>query len=81
LLPLLVALLIPKGLIDSAVVVFLFLAGLWFAGAIINGPNFHPNFTLAATTIRVTMKNEVVIFTAHTPHICSYICKSVSEEI
>jgi len=26
----------------SAVVVFLFMAGLWFTGAIINGPNFHP---------------------------------------
>jgi len=35
----------------SAVVVFLFLAGLWFTGAIINGPNFHPKLTLAAPTI------------------------------
>jgi len=33
------------------VVVFLFLAGLWFIGAIINGPNFHPNLTLEAPTI------------------------------
>jgi len=32
--------------IGSAVVVFLFLAGLWFIGAIINGPNFHPKLTL-----------------------------------
>jgi len=37
--------------IDSAVVVFLFLAGLWFTGAIINGPNSHPKLTLAAPTI------------------------------
>jgi len=35
----------------SAVVVFLFLAGLWFTGAIINGQNFHPKLTLAAPTI------------------------------
>jgi len=28
--------------ISSAVVVVLFLARLWFTGAIINGPNFHP---------------------------------------
>jgi len=35
----------------SAVVVFLFLAGLWFTGAGINGPNFHPKLTLAAPTI------------------------------
>jgi len=35
----------------SAVVVFLFMAGLWFTGAIINGPNFHPKLTLAAPTI------------------------------
>jgi len=37
--------------IASAVVVFLFLVGLWFTGAIINGPNFHPMLTLAAPTI------------------------------
>jgi len=30
----------------SAVVVFLFLAGLWFTVAIVNGPNFHPKLTL-----------------------------------
>jgi len=35
----------------SAVVVFLFLAGLWFTEAIINGPNFHPKWTFAAPTI------------------------------
>jgi len=35
----------------SAVVVFLLLAGLWFTGAIINAPNFHPKLTLAAPTI------------------------------
>jgi len=35
----------------SAAVVFLFLAGLWFTEAIINGPNFHPKLTLAAPTI------------------------------
>jgi len=35
----------------SAVVVFLFLAGLWFTEANINGPNFHPKLTLAAPTI------------------------------
>jgi len=35
----------------SAVVVFLFLAGLWFTGAIINGPNFLPQFALTAQTI------------------------------
>jgi len=35
----------------SAVVVFLFLAGLWITGANINGPNFHPKLTLAAPTI------------------------------
>jgi len=35
----------------SAVVVFLFLAGLWFTKAIINGSNFHPKLTLAAPTI------------------------------
>jgi len=38
-------------LLISAVVVFLFLAGLWFTGAIINGPNSHPKLTLAAPTI------------------------------
>jgi len=37
--------------VHSAVVVFLFLAGLWFTEAIINGPNFHPKLTLAAPTI------------------------------
>jgi len=37
--------------IDSAVVVFLFLAGLWFTEAIINGPDFHPKLTSAAPTI------------------------------
>jgi len=35
----------------SAVVVFLFLTGLWFTEANINGPNFHPKLTLAAPTI------------------------------
>jgi len=35
----------------SALVVFLFLAGLWFTEAIINGPNFHPKLTLSAQTI------------------------------
>jgi len=35
----------------AAVVVFLFLAGLWFTGAIINGPNFQPKLTLVAPTI------------------------------
>jgi len=35
----------------SAVVVFWFLAGMWFTVAIINGPNFHPKLTLAAPTI------------------------------
>jgi len=34
-----------------AVVVFLFLAALWFTESIINGPNFHPKSTLAAPTI------------------------------
>jgi len=38
-------------LLVSTVVVFLFLAGLWFTGAIINGPHFHPKLTLAAPTI------------------------------
>jgi len=37
--------------LSSAVVVFLFLAGLWFTGANMNGPNFHPKLTLAAQTI------------------------------
>jgi len=37
--------------ISSAVVVFLFLAGLWFTEANINGPNFHPQLTWAAPTI------------------------------
>jgi len=37
--------------LTSAVVIFLFLAGLWFTEAIINGPNFHPKLTLAAPTI------------------------------
>jgi len=32
------------SIICSTVVVFLFLAGLWFTGANINGPNFHPKF-------------------------------------
>jgi len=36
---------------SSVVVVFLFLAGLWFTEAIIKGPNFHPKLTLAAPTI------------------------------
>jgi len=36
---------------NSAVVVFLFLAGLRFTGAITIGPNFHPKLTLAAPTI------------------------------
>jgi len=40
-----------KVLICSALVVFLFLAGLWFTGAPINGPNFHPKLTLGAPTI------------------------------
>jgi len=35
----------------SVLVVFLFLAGLWFTEAIINGPNFHPKLTLVAPTI------------------------------
>jgi len=35
----------------SAVVVLLFLAGLWFTGAIINGPNFYQKLTLEAPTI------------------------------
>jgi len=34
-----------------AVVVFLFLAGLWLRRAIINGPDFHPKFTMAVSTI------------------------------
>jgi len=37
--------------VGSAVVVFLFLAGLKFTGAIINGPNFYPKLPLAAPTI------------------------------
>jgi len=37
--------------INSAVVAFLFHAGLWFTGVIINGPNFHTKLTLAAPTI------------------------------
>jgi len=37
--------------LSSAVVVFLFLAGLWFTEANINSPNFHPKLTLAAPTI------------------------------
>jgi len=43
--------------VPSAVVVFLFLAGLWFTGAIINGPNFHPKFNLAAPTIATGVYN------------------------
>jgi len=35
----------------SAVVIFLFLAGLWSTGANTNSPNFHPKLTLAAPTI------------------------------
>jgi len=35
----------------SAVVVFLFLAGLWFTESIKIGPNFHQKLTLAAPTI------------------------------
>jgi len=35
----------------SAVVVFLFLTGLWCTEAIINGPNFQPKLILAAPTI------------------------------
>jgi len=41
---------IKSSLLTSAVVVFLFLAGLWFTGAIRNGPNFPPKLTLAAPT-------------------------------
>jgi len=41
----------PGRLLCSAVVVFLFLAGLWFTEAIINGPNFHPKLTLVAPAI------------------------------
>jgi len=37
--------------ITRVVVVFLFWAGLWFRGANINGPNFHPKLNLAAPTI------------------------------
>jgi len=37
--------------VGSAVVVFLFLAGLWFTEANINGPSFQPKLTLAAPTI------------------------------
>jgi len=32
---------------DAASAFFLFLAGLSFTGAIINGPKFHPKLTLA----------------------------------
>jgi len=35
----------------SAVVVFLFLVGLWFTEAILNGPNLNPKLNLAAPTI------------------------------
>jgi len=35
----------------SALVIFLYLAGLWCTKANINGPCFHPKFTLAAQTI------------------------------
>jgi len=38
---------------SSAVVVFMFLAGLWFTEAIINGPNFHPTLTLGHDTSRI----------------------------
>jgi len=37
----------------SAVVVFLFLAGLSFLGAIINGPNFHPKVDLGGPNYRL----------------------------
>jgi len=37
--------------VASAAVVFFFLAGLSFTGAIINGPNFHSKFALEAPTI------------------------------
>jgi len=40
--------------VGSAVVVFLFLAGLWFSEAVINGPNFHPKSTLAAPPLAAT---------------------------
>jgi len=40
-----------RNIICISVVVFLFLAGLWFTGGIINGPNFQPKLTLAAPTI------------------------------
>jgi len=45
------AILTENVYITSAVVVFLFLAGPCFTGAIINSPNFHPKLTLAAPTI------------------------------
>jgi len=38
-------------LYNSIIVVFLFLAGLWFTGAIINGPNFPPWLLLEVSTI------------------------------
>jgi len=41
-----------NSLLASAVVVFLFLAGLWFLGAIINAPNFHPNFAFVGPNHR-----------------------------
>jgi len=40
-----------RGVRPSAVVVFLFLAGLWFTGDNKNGPNVHLQLTLAAPTI------------------------------
>jgi len=46
--------------VHSAVVVFLFLAGLWFTGAIINGPNFKvdfggPNYRLKRLMLRLML--------------------------
>jgi len=40
-----------SGPLTSAVVVFLFLAGLWFTRAIINGANFHLKLIFAPPTI------------------------------
>jgi len=49
------------NMLFSAVVVFLFLAGLWFTGAIINGPNFHPKLSLAAPTIGYRRLNGLML--------------------
>jgi len=47
------------GWLQCCSTVLLFVAELWFRGAVINDPNFNPKFALAARDIRIS--NQFVI--------------------